>query len=85
MQKFEYAIRDEAGLHARPAGLLVQKAKTFSGHIILSANGKECEATRLFALMGMCIRCGTVVTVTVSGEDEARFVKELEAFFRANF
>lgn len=84
MQKFEYTITDKDGLHARPAGLLVQMAKTFPGHIYISANEKECEATRLMALMAMCIKCGTPVTVTVSGENEEAFTQELEEFFKAN-
>lgn len=27
MKKFEYIIKDEVGIHARPAGLLVKEAK----------------------------------------------------------
>ena len=84
MQSFDYMIRDAAGLHARPAGLLVRKAKDFSGCVVLSANGRECDATRLMALMGMCIKCGSTVTVTVSGEGEEAFARELEEFFREN-
>lgn len=29
MQKFEYTVKDEVGIHARPAGLLVKEAKKF--------------------------------------------------------
>ena len=29
MKSFEYIIKDETGLHARPAGLLVKKASEF--------------------------------------------------------
>lgn len=84
MQKFEYIITDPAGLHARPAGKLVQKAKGFSSRITVSANSKECDAERLMALMGLCIKSGTVVTVTVDGEDELNCAAELEAFFKEN-
>jgi len=27
MKKFEYVVKDEVGIHARPAGLLVKEAK----------------------------------------------------------
>ena len=31
MKQFQYTIKDELGVHARPAGLLVKTAKAFSG------------------------------------------------------
>ena len=84
MKEFSYTVTDEIGLHARPAGALVKEAKKYSSRIVLSANGRECEATRLMALMAMCVKCGTTVRVTVTGEDEERCAKELEAFFCGN-
>ena len=85
MQKFEYTVTDAIGIHARPAGMLVQKAKTYSSTVTVSANGKTCEATRLMALMAMCIKSGTVVSITVEGEDELVCAAELEDFFKQNF
>lgn len=84
MQKFEYTITDEAGLHARPAGKLVQQAKRFSSRVTISANGKECDATRLMALMGMGVKRGTRVAVAVEGGDEETCAAALEAFFKEN-
>lgn len=84
MKTFEYKITDPVGLHARPAGLLVQKAKQYDSRITVSANGKECEATRLMALMAMCVKCGTPVRVTVEGADEQTCAAELEMFFKQN-
>lgn len=33
MQKFSYVIKDEGGIHARPAGLLVKEAKKYESMI----------------------------------------------------
>ena len=33
MEQFTYVIKDSAGLHARPAGLLVKKASAYSSNI----------------------------------------------------
>lgn len=30
MKTFEYTIKDELGIHARPAGMLVKEAKNFA-------------------------------------------------------
>lgn len=84
MKEFEHIITEPSGLHARPAGMLVQQAKKFESHITVSANGKECDATRLMALMAMCIKCGTPVKVTVTGADEDTCVEELKQFFKEN-
>lgn len=35
MKKFEYKVKDEVGIHARPAGLLVKEAKKFQSRITL--------------------------------------------------
>ena len=40
MGTFEYAIIDELGIHARPAGMLVKEVKKFDSKITLSAKGK---------------------------------------------
>ena len=45
-------------------------------------NGKQTEATRLMSVMGMGIRHGSVVTVTMEGPDEEAAAQQLQAFFR---
>lgn len=47
MKKFNYVIRDEVGIHARPAGNLVKEAKKYESIVHISANGKSADATRL--------------------------------------
>ena len=84
MQQFEYTVTDPAGLHARPAGNLVRKVKGFSSRVTLTANGKTCVATQLIALMGMKISRGTVVNVSVEGEDEGTCARELQEWFAEN-
>lgn len=85
MRSFRYIIKDTAGIHARPAGLLAKKAKEFESEITVSSGEKSANATKLMAVMGMCVKCGDEVTVTVSGSDEQRACAELEDFFRENF
>ena len=37
MKEFKYVIKDEIGIHARPAGQLVKEAKAFTSKITLEA------------------------------------------------
>lgn len=84
MKTFSYIIQDEVGIHARPAGLLAKKAKEFESTITLEKEGKSVNATKLMALMGMGVKCGDTVNITVEGPDEEVAATEIEAFFKAN-
>jgi phosphocarrier protein len=85
MARFEYVITDPNGLHARPAGLLVKRAQGYDREITLECNGKTASLKRLLAVMGMGIRCGDRVAVTVEGEGATRIAEELKRFFEENF
>ena len=85
MIQFQYTITDPNGLHARPAGLLVKEAQKFSSAVKLTRGEKSADLKRLFAVMGMGVKCGVTVEVTVDGADEAQAAQILEQFFRENF
>lgn len=40
MKTFQYTIREELGMHARAAGLVLQLAKEFKSSIVISNKGK---------------------------------------------
>ena len=84
MKKLEYVIRDEIGIHARPAGILVKEAKKYESKITISKDGKSAEATKLMAVMSLGVKCGQTVEVTVEGADEDTAVEEIKAFFEQN-
>ena len=84
MKKFTYTIKDEIGIHARPAGLLAKKAKEFESAVMLSKDGKTVNAAKLIAVMGLGVKCGDTITVTVEGADEERAAAEMESFFSEN-
>ncbi len=84
MKTFAYTIRDEVGIHARPAGLLAKKAKEFESTILLERDGKSVNLTKLMAVMGLGVKCGDTVTVTIEGADEAAAYEAIQAFFAEN-
>ena len=47
MKEFRYTIRDELGLHARPASLLVKKAGELSSRIVVVKKGRTVSYTHL--------------------------------------
>lgn len=85
MKKFSYTVQDATGIHARPAGLLVKAAKALDSTITLeTAVGKSAVATKLMAVMGLGIKQGDTVTVTVEGGNEEVSVAAMEKFFTEN-
>lgn len=85
MKQFEYTITDPVGIHARPAGVLVKAAKGLDSAITISkADGKSAGATKLMAVMGLGIKQGDTVTVTVEGGCEETNAVAMERFFKEN-
>lgn len=84
MKQFTYTITDPVGIHARPAGLLVKEVKKYDSTVTIEKAGKSVNAVKLMALMGLGIKCGETITVTVEGGNEDVNAASLEAFFKAN-
>ena len=84
MQSFSYVIKDEVGIHARPAGLLVKEAKKFQSKVKIVKGEKTADATKLMMVMSLGVKCGEEVTVEVEGEDEETACQEMKAFFESN-
>lgn len=84
MKTFTYTITDQLGIHARPAGLLVKAVTPFKSKITLSTAEKQVDARRIMAVMGLGAKQGTVLTVSVEGEDEELASKAIEEFLKAN-
>lgn len=84
MKTFTYIITDEIGIHARPAGLLVKDAKKYTSKIVLSANGKSAEATKLMAVMGLGVKNGQEVEIAIEGGDEEFAFEGMKLFMEQN-
>ena len=79
MKQFTYTITDPIGLHARLAGLLVKAAKELD---VEKEGGKSSAATKLMGVMGLGVKGGDTVIVTVEGGDEEASLAAMERFFR---
>ncbi len=84
MITFEYKIKDEIGLHARPAGLLSKTAREWKSKVLIKKAGREVDATKLMALMSLGIKNGDVIDVSVLGDDEEEAAAAVKDFFEKN-
>ena len=87
MKKITYTVKAEAGLHARPAGLLVKQTAAFKSNIKIlnEESGKEADLKRLMAVMALGVKQGNRIVISADGEDEEEAVAVIEAFLKENF
>lgn len=84
MASFEYTVKDKIGIHARPAGKLVQMARPLSSTIMITKNGVSADATRLMSVLSLGVRCGDTITVSAEGGDEENSLAAVKAFLEEN-
>ena len=84
MKSFKYTVKDELGIHARPAGMLVKEAKKYESKITITKEGKTVDVTKLMMLMSLSVKCGQTVEIQVEGSDEDIAFEGMKAFFEAN-
>ena len=84
MKEFTYVIKDELGIHARPAGLLVKAAGALKSEVKLAAHQKEVDAKRIMGVMSLGVKNGEEVKVIINGEDEEAGFEALQTFFAEN-
>ena len=84
MTSFTFIVKDPMGIHARPAGLLAKEAAKYASKITLKKGDKSGDAKRIFNIMGLNVKTGDTIEVTVEGESEQEDKAALEAFIREN-
>ena len=80
MKTFEYTIKDELGIHARPAGLFVKEAAAFPCKVTIEKDGKEADAKRIFGVMGLGVKCGQEIILKTDGDQEEEAIAALGKF-----
>lgn len=84
MKEFTYVITDPEGIHARPAGELVKAAKEYASTINIAKDGKSGDCKKIFGIMGLGVKNGNEVTITVEGEDEEAAFEGIMKFMQEN-
>ncbi len=78
-------IRNELGLHARPAAQFVRLAATFDSAIELVRDDQTVNGKSIMGVMMLSAECGAVVTVRATGVDEVAAVDALVALIEKGF
>ena len=81
----EITVKNEVGLHARPATYFIQKANEFKSGIWVEKEERRVNAKSLLGVLSLGIVKGTVITVIADGADEQEAVEALATLIDNNF
>ena len=85
MKELFYTVEDRAGIHARPAALLGQKAVNFKSQIIIECNGKKADASNVIQILNLQAKMGDTLKITFDGEGEEEAYKVIEHQLHHNY
>ena len=78
-------IKNQLGLHARPAALLVKTAERFKSTIFLIRDDLEVNAKSIMGVMMLAAEMGSQFTIRAEGEDEKGAVEAVISVIEDKF
>lgn len=75
----EITVKNEVGLHARPATYFIQKANEFKSSIWMEKDERRVNAKSLLGVLSLGVVQGTEITLIADGVDEAEAIDSLVA------
>ena len=70
-------VKNQVGLHARPATFFIQKANEFKSSIWVEKEDRRVNAKSLLGVLSLGIMGGTTIRILAGGPDEEQAVDEL--------
>ena len=80
MKELNVTLRNEEGLHARPAAMFVRAANQFASDITIVSDGDEVNGKSIIGIMSLGLYSGQEITLQAEGADEDEAVKYLVGF-----
>ncbi|MBM4178232.1 MAG: HPr family phosphocarrier protein [Ignavibacteria bacterium] len=76
---------NRAGLHTRPAAMLVKAASTFSSDIYFVKDGFHINAKSIIGVMTLAAECGSTILLRAEGSDEQAAADAISTLFSSGF
>jgi phosphocarrier protein HPr len=78
-------IKNRAGIHARPAALLVQTANRFSSSIYLEKDGEKINSKSIMGILTLAATYNSPIKIIADGSDEEDAVQTIARLFETKF
>lgn len=85
MKEITLTVRNETGLHSRPADLFVRTAKLYASTISVRKGEKSADAKNIIKVILLNVSRGTEITIVADGDDEERAIADLQGLIDSNF
>ena len=81
----EVKVKNQVGLHARPATFFIQKANEFKASIWIEKEERRVNAKSLLGILSLGIVGGTDIKIIADGPDEQVAVNSLVELVESGF
>ena len=81
----DVTVKNQVGLHARPATFFIQKANEYKASIWVEKDERKVNAKSLLGVLSLGITRGTSITLIADGEDEVEAVDGLVGLIASDF
>ena len=78
-------IKNRAGIHARPAAILVQTANRYSAEIYLEKDGEKINGKSIMGILTLAATYGTPIKIIADGSDEEDALQTICRLFETKF
>lgn len=85
MKEEKVVVKNRAGIHARPAALIVQTAGKFRSKIMFKKENEEINAKSIMGIITLGAAYNTEIMVCAEGPDENDAVAALARLFENRF
>ncbi len=85
MIETEVTIVNKAGMHTRPASMIVRIAAKFKADFYISKDGFEVNGKSIIGVMTLAAEQGSTLTLKFEGDDEKELSEEMIKFFAEGF
>ncbi|MFA6623073.1 MAG: HPr family phosphocarrier protein [Fibrobacteraceae bacterium] len=85
MIRKEIQVVNRLGIHARPAGLIVDITGRAKSDVFIEYDGTRANAKSILNIMMLAVTPDSKVTFEISGEDEASVMQQLVQLFNDKF
>ena len=85
MTEKDVIINSDAGVHARPAMMLVREAMKYPCNVVLVKDNIEADCKSIMSVLGLAIISGSRLTIKADGEGEEEIVEILYNLIQSGF
>ncbi len=81
----EVTVVSDAGVHARPAMMIVKEAMKYPCQVTIVKDEIEANGKSIMSVIGLAILAGTTLTIRADGEGEVEIVNYIVNLIESDF